>query len=128
MSIHLHKLIFSIQNYTRKRVNCAKMIFATKQQIMKIIQFLLASLPSFLYGIQKKTLSDLLTIFLHNKFFLSQHNQQTRCSRGCSTNTFDDNCQTPDLSNSPVQLLIGKSGRLYIRMVVWSVVVALLTF
>ena len=28
------------------------------------------------------------------------------------------NCRTPDLPNSPVQLLIGKSGRLYIRMVV----------
>ena len=27
-------------------------------------------------------------------------------------------CQTPDLPNSPVQLFIGKSGRLYIRVVV----------
>ena len=28
------------------------------------------------------------------------------------------NCRTPDLPNSPVQQLIGKSGRLYIRVVV----------
>ena len=33
------------------------------------------------------------------------------------------NCRTPDWQSSPVQLLIGKSGRLYIRVVVWLVVV-----
>ena len=32
------------------------------------------------------------------------------------------NCRTPDWQSSPVQLLIGKSGRLYIRVVVCSVV------
>ena len=32
-------------------------------------------------------------------------------------------CKTPDLPNSPVQVLIGKSGRHYIRMVVVVVVV-----
>ena len=31
-------------------------------------------------------------------------------------------CRAPDLKNSPVQLLIGKSGRLYIRVVGWSFV------
>ena len=31
-------------------------------------------------------------------------------------------CRTPDWQSSPVQLLIGKSGRLSIRVVVWSVV------
>ena len=36
------------------------------------------------------------------------------------------NCRTPDWQSSPVQVLIGKSGRLYIRVVVrlvgWSFV------
>ena len=31
------------------------------------------------------------------------------------------NCRTPDLPKSPVQLLIGKYGRLYIRVVGWLV-------
>ena len=53
MSIHLHEHIFLIQSFTQKCVNGVKMKIVTKQQIMQIIQFLLASLPSFLYGIQK---------------------------------------------------------------------------
>ena len=35
--------------------------------------------------------------------------------RSCN-HKFFNYCQTPDLPNSPVQLLIGKSGRLYIRV------------
>ena len=37
------------------------------------------------------------------------------------TDSFLGYCRTPDLTNSPVQPLIGKSGRLYIRTVVWLV-------
>ena len=42
------------------------------------------------------------------------------CIGSCSGKVPQSNCRTPDLPNSPVQLLIGKSGRLYIRLVVWS--------
>ena len=36
-------------------------------------------------------------------------------------------CRTPDCQSSPVQLLIGKSGRLYIRVVVCLVLVTVVT-
>ena len=52
---------------SRKRVNCAKIKIVTKQQIMQIKPFLLASLPSFLFGIQK--LAFLTSFFTINSSF-----------------------------------------------------------
>ena len=44
------------------------MKIATKHQTLQIISFVLASLPSFLFSIQKETLSDPVYHIFHNKF------------------------------------------------------------
>ena len=87
----------SKQSFTRKRVNYAKMKIATKQRIMQIIPFLLASLTSFLFGIQKKTLFDLFYPLFHNKFFLNQHNFTKKCAKLWQTAHFRQNsvCSKP---------------------------------
>ena len=58
---------FLIQKFTQKRVICVKMKIVTKQQIIQIIPIVLASLPSFIYGIQKKSVYDHLTPFFTKK-------------------------------------------------------------
>ena len=73
MSINLHEQIFFNPKFYPERVNCTKVKIGMKQQIMHKIPILLLSLPSFLFGIQKKTLSDLFYSIFNNKFFHYQH-------------------------------------------------------
>ena len=53
------------------------------------------------------------------KFFSSSISSRVCMMLGLCASLQCDYCRTPDLPNSPVLPLIGKSGRLYIWVVVW---------
>ena len=61
---------------------------------MQIIPFLLASLTSLLFDIQKLTLFDHSYPILHNKLFPYQHNFTKNCAKSWQTAYF----QTPDFT------------------------------
>ena len=104
MSIHLLKQTFSIQSFTQKLVNCAKMKMATKQRIMQIIKKknCIPTLIPLWYSVVNPF--GPFNPIVHNKFFPWQPNFMKTTQNRDRQHIFDKtvNAQSQDFTQAQI--------------------------